>query len=71
MKVVLRFVKSFSRTARPGVEIRRARARLADPPGVGLRRDHVAEVLQRVEDVHRAVLRPVLVAGDEAPADRP
>ena len=53
----------------PGVEVARARAGLADPAGVGLRRDRVAEVLQRVEDVHRAVLDAVLVAGDEAAAD--
>ena len=33
------------------VEVRRTGAGLADPPGVGLRRDRVADVLQRVEDV--------------------
>ena len=52
-----------------GVEIGRPRAGLADPAGVGLRRDGVAEVLQRVEDVHGAVLDAVLVAGDQAAAD--
>src|SRR5690348_15446967 len=55
--------------ARAVVQVGRAGAGLADPAGVGLRRDRVAEVLQRVEDVHRAVLDPVLVAGDDAAAD--
>jgi hypothetical protein len=59
------------RTARSVVEIARPRPGLADPAGVGLRRDRVAEVLQRVEDVHRAVLDAVLVAGDQAAADSP
>ena len=71
MNVVLRFVKSFSGPPEPGIEVRRAGARFADPARVGLRRDHVAEVLQRVQDVHRAVLHAVLVAGDEAAADPP
>ena len=69
MKVVLRLVKSFSGPPRPGVEVRRAGPGLADPAGVGLRRDRVADVLEAVEDVLRAVLDAVLVAGDEAPAD--
>ena len=55
------------RPARSRVEVRRPRAGLADPAGVGLRRDRVPEVLQAVEDVHRAVLDAVLVAGDQAP----
>ena len=42
---------------------------LPDPAGICLRRDRVAEVLQAVEDVHRAVLDAVLVAGDEASPD--
>src|SRR5437588_1819338 len=54
------------RPTRSGVEVRRPRSRLADPAGVGLGRDDVAEVLERVQDVHGAVLDPVLVAGDEA-----
>ncbi len=58
-------------TAAGVVEVRGARAGLADPAGVGLRRDRVPEVLQRVEDVHRAVLDAVLVPGDQAPADPP
>ena len=57
------------RAAAARVEVRRSRAGLADPAGVGLRRDRVADVLQRVEDVHRAVLDAVLVAGDQAAAD--
>ena len=69
MNVVLRLVKSFSGPPRARVEVRRARAGLADPAGVGLRRDRVADVLQRVEDVLRAVLDAVLVAGDQAAAD--
>jgi hypothetical protein len=55
MNVVLRLVKSL-----PG---------LADPPGVGLRRNRVPQVLQAVEDIHRAVLDTVLVAGDQAAGD--
>ena len=51
------------------VEVGGAGAGLADPAGVGLRRDRVAEVLERVEDVHRAVLDAVLVAGHQAAAD--
>jgi hypothetical protein len=68
MNVVLRLVKSFSGRRASG-RGSSARAGLADPAGVGLRRDRVAEVLQRVEDVHRAVLDAVLVAGDQAAAD--
>ena len=52
MNVVLRLVKSL-----PG---------LAKPDGVGLGRDHVAWVLQGIEDVHGAVLGPALIAGDQA-----
>ena len=59
------------RPARAGIEVGRPGPGLADPAGVGLGRDDVAEVLQRVEDVHRAVLDAVLVAGDEAAADAP
>ena len=69
MKVVLRLVKSFSGPPEPGSRYDGPGPGLADPARVGLRRDHVAEVLQRVEDVHRAVLDAVLVAGDQAAAD--
>ena len=69
MNVVFRLVKSFSGPPEPVVEVRRPRAGLADPAGVSLRRDRVAEVLERVEDVHGAVLDAVLVARDEAAAD--
>ena len=58
------------RAAAARVEVRRPRPGLADPAGVGLRRDRVADVLQRVEDVLRAVLDAVLVAGDQR-AGRP
>src|SRR5262245_1556147 len=51
------------------VEIRRARAGLADPARIGLRWNHVAEVLQRVQGVHRAVFDPILVARHQAAAD--
>ena len=71
MNVVLRLVKSFLRAARPFVEIRRARAGLTDPSGVCLRWDHVTEMLEAVEDVHRAVLDPVLVAGDQTTSGPP
>src|SRR4051812_24040680 len=53
------------------IEVRRAGPGLTEPAAVGLRWDRVAEVLQRVEDVHRAVLRAVLVAGDDAARDAP
>src|SRR3546814_4159309 len=53
------------------VEVRRARPGLAEPARVGLGRDDEAHVLQRVEDVHGAVLHAILVPGDEAPADPP
>src|SRR3546814_11258887 len=59
------------RAARAGVEVRRARAGLADPAGVGLGRDDVAPVLRRVEDVHGAVLHPLLVPRHEATPDPP
>jgi hypothetical protein len=45
------------------------RSGLADPIRVRLRRDGVAEVLEAVEDGHRAVLDAVLVAGDQATCD--
>ncbi len=54
---------------RAGVEVRRPRSRLANPAGIGLGRDGEAEVLQGVEDVHSAVLGPVLVAGHQASAN--
>src|SRR6478672_4048726 len=57
------------RPAGARVEVGRAGPDLADPARVGLRRDHVAEVLHAVEDVARAVLDPVLVAGDQRTAD--
>lgn len=41
----------------------------ADPTGVGLGRDHAAQVLEAVEDVHGAVFDAVFVAGDKATAD--
>src|SRR5215212_7927066 len=51
---------------RSEIQIRGARAGLSYPSRVGLRWYCVAQMLERVEDVHRAVLGPVLVAGDEA-----
>ncbi len=71
MNVVLRLVKSFSGSAGSRIEVRRTRTGFADPTRIGLGRDHVAEVLQRIEDVHRAVLHAVLVAGDETATDSP
>ena len=55
--------------ARSFVQIRRAGAGFAQPSGVGLRRNRVAQMLQRIQNVHRAVLGAVFVAGDEAAAD--
>src|SRR5690606_7715531 len=51
------------------VAVARPGAGLADPAGIGLRWDDVAQVLEAVEHVHGAVLDAVLVAADEAPAD--
>ena len=48
------------------VAVARTRADLAEPAAVGLRRDHVADVRHRVEDLRRAGLHAVLVAGDHA-----
>ena len=69
MKVVLRLVKSFSGPPDPGSRYEGPWPRLSDPAGVSLRRDRVAEVLEAVEDVHRAVLDAVFVPRDEAPRD--
>ena len=69
MNVVLRFVKSLSGPPDPGIEVGRSGAGFTDPAGVGLGRDDIAEVLQRVEDVHGAVLDAVLVPGHETAAD--
>ena len=54
--------------ARIFVHIRRSRSGFADPAGVGLRRNRVAEMLERIENVHRAMLDAVFVAGDDAAA---
>jgi len=43
-----------------------AGTRFADPSGVGLRRDRIADVLQAVEDVGRAMFDAVLIASDQA-----
>jgi hypothetical protein len=59
------------RAARPGVEVGGPGPGLTEPAGVGLGRDDVAQVLERVEHVHRAVLGAVLVAGDECTSDAP
>src|SRR5256714_15111465 len=48
------------RAARSLIKVGRAGAGFADPAGVGLGRDHVAEGLERIEDVLSAVLHPVL-----------
>ena len=61
--------KFILRPAGAGIQIARARARLADPAGVGLRRDDISDVLDAIEHVHRTVFDPVLVAGDQAAAD--
>ena len=69
MNVVLRLVKSFSGPPEPGSRYDGPGPASPIQPGVRLRRDHIAEMLQRVEDVHCAVLHAVLVAGDETTAD--
>ena len=70
MNVVLRCVNC-SPPAAARVEVGRAGPCLADPAAVGLRRDGVADVLEAVEDVARAVLDAVLVARDDRLATRP
>src|SRR5262249_56630121 len=62
-------VEASLRAAGTGVKVGRPGAGRADPPRVGLRRDDVPQVLQAVQDVHRAVLDAILVAGDQAAAD--
>src|SRR6266581_7154177 len=57
------------RAAGAGIQVGGSRPGLADPSGVGLRRDGVSQVLQAVQDVHGAVLDAVLVPGDVAAAD--
>jgi len=42
---------------------------VTDPASIGLRRDRVAQVLERAEHVHGAVLDAVFVARDQAAAD--
>src|SRR2546430_10723023 len=54
------------RTTGARVQIGRTGTGLADPPGIGLRRARVTQVLQAVQHVHGAVLDAVLVAGDQA-----
>jgi hypothetical protein len=46
--------------ARTLVEVRRAGPGLADPPGVGLRRDDAAEVLEGVEERISSTCTPCL-----------
>src|SRR5690606_23713028 len=58
-------------TARPGIEVGRTRPGVADPSRIRCRGDHVTDVLERVEDIHGAVLDAVLVAGDDAPRHLP
>jgi hypothetical protein len=48
------------RAAAALVEVGRSGAGLPDPAGVGVGRDRVADVLERVEDVLGAVLDPAL-----------
>ena len=63
-------VNSLSKPVRPPFFLSsspkgRPRPRLADPPAIGLRRDGVAEVVQREAEAHRDMLDPVFVAGDD------
>lgn len=53
------------------IEVGGTGACFAEPGGVGLGWDGVAEVLEGVENVHGAVLGAVLVAGDKAATDPP
>ena len=57
--------------ARALVEVGRAWTGLADPPGVGLRRNDVAQVLERIQDVHGAVLTPSSLPVTRQPATPP
>ena len=58
-------------TSGAGIQIRGARTGLPDPACVSLRRYHETQMLKRVEDVHRAMLDSVLVAGDKATTHAP
>ena len=69
MNVVLRLVKSFSGPPLPGSRYDGPGPASPIQPASALRRDRVADVLQAVEDVLRAVLDAVLVAGDQAAGD--
>ena len=45
--------------ARPRIEVRRAWSYSSQPARIGLRRDDVAKVLERIEDIHGAVFGAV------------
>ena len=55
--------------ARSFVEIAGTGSDFADPAGVGGGRNRIADVLQAVEQVRRAVLHAVFVAGDDSATD--
>ena len=57
------------RPARAFIEVRGPRPGLTQPAGIGLRRDGITDVLQGVQNVHRAMLGAVLVAGNQTAAD--
>jgi hypothetical protein len=57
------------RSAGTWIEVRRSGPGFANPSTVGLRRNQVPQVLQRVEYTHGTVFGAVFVAGDDAAAD--
>ena len=66
MNAALRLVKSFSGPPEPRSRYDGPGPDRADPPGVRLRGDRVAQVLEAVEDVHRTVFDAIFVPGDQA-----
>lgn len=51
------------------IAVAEPRPRFSNPTGVGLWRDHVSDVLQRIENAHRTMLDAILIASNEAPAN--
>ena len=55
--------------SRSGIQIGGSRSCRSQPVGIRLRRDDVAEMLEGIENIHRAVLGSVLVARNQTASD--